>query len=117
MFAYTANLLAARSLATVDVLVKLSLTPAELLEKPFDNAEWKQKLQEYLAQEPSARVYDSLDAVAALQNRQSMLAPLAEPIRLHPLGSDTQEAHTAQRDMLSCAAPVQVPLQAGTIYS
>ena len=77
-------------------------------------AEWEQQLRSYVAQEPSTKIYDSLDAVAALQNRQSMLAPLTEPLQLHPLGPDKREASTAERDMLSCAAPTQVSLQAGT---
>jgi len=57
---------------------------------------------------------DPLDAAGALQNRQGTLAPLTEPMHLHPLGPGAREASTAEPDMLSCAAPVQVPLQAGT---
>lgn len=80
----------------------------------FHGAEWAQKLQNYLAKSPATQLYDPLDAVAALQNRQSMLEPLAEAIQLHPLGPDARQGSTAEPDMLSCAAPVQVPLQAGT---
>lgn len=72
-------------------------------------------MQEYLAQEPSVQLYDTLDAVAALQNRQSMLAPLAEPMHLHASSPTAREGSTAEPDMLSCAAPVQVPLQAGIL--
>lgn len=80
----------------------------------FHGAEWGQKLQDYLAKSPSTQFYDPLDAVAALQNRQSMLEPLAEAIQLHSLGPDARQGSTAEPDMLFCAAPLQVPLQAGS---
>ena len=67
-------------------------------------------------QHPATKLYDPLHAVAALQNRQSMLATLVEPVKVHPAGLGAQPAAEAELDSLACAAPVQVYLQAGTTY-
>lgn len=45
--------------------------------------------------------------------RETMLRPLAEPLHLHP-PEDASRSSTAQLDTMSCAAPVQEALQAGT---
>lgn len=45
--------------------------------------------------------------------RETMLRPLAEPLHLHP-PEDGSRSSTAQLDTMSCAAPVQEALQAGT---
>lgn len=45
--------------------------------------------------------------------RETMLRPLAEPLSLHP-PEDSRQSSTAELDTMSCAAPVQEALQAGT---
>lgn len=48
--------------------------------------------------------------------RETMLRPLAEPLSLHP-SENGRQSSTAELDTMSCAAPVQEALQAGTCDS
>lgn len=45
--------------------------------------------------------------------RETMLRPLAELLTLHE-ADHGRHSSTAELDTMSCAAPVQAPLQAGT---
>lgn len=45
--------------------------------------------------------------------RETMLQPLAEPLSLHS-PEDSRQSSTAELNTMSCAAPVQEALQAGT---
>ena len=49
--------------------------------------------------------------------RDSMLQPLADPVTLHQPSNDRLSSGTAERDTLSCAAPVQAALQEGISLS
>ncbi len=78
---------------------------------------WRQRLLHYLQHHPRTRLVDTFEAVQSLMARDSMLQPLADPVTLHRLTNDRLSSGTAERDIFSCAAPVQAALQEGTPMS
>ena len=75
---------------------------------------WRQRLLHYVQHHPRTRLIDTFEAVQSLMARDSMLQPLADPVTLHPPTNDRLSSGTAERDIFSCAAPVQAALQEGT---
>ena len=81
------------------------------------SAGWRQRLLHYLQHHPRTRLIDTFEAVQSLMARDSMLQPLADPVTLHQPSNDRLSSGTAERDTLSCAAPVQAALQEGISLS
>ncbi|DBA95946.1 TPA: hypothetical protein ACH3X1_001467 [Trebouxia sp. C0004] len=115
----TGDLLKAAATANIEILAIDPSKPVaeqgnfDLILQKCRDAGWRQRLLHYLQHHPRTRLIDTFEAVQSLMARDSMLQPLADPVTLHPPINDRLSPETAERDVFSCAAPVQAALQEG----